>query len=503
MTVSITHPFVSPVVDDADSNVIGPNEWNSVHVISQTSGTLLGRTDSGTGTTQEIAPSAAFNLSSTALDLASTITSGSIGSSGFIPILNFNKFGQLTSVASVAPALAAANITGSVSVPHGGTGLTSFLAYGVVTGGTTSTGPLQTVTGGAVGSVLTYVSSTALPVWSAAAAGGVTSITGNGLTITTTGTIPEPFAFENLSFSATVSGNLLTVAIKDALGNDPSSTSPCRIAFRSATASNGVPDFVSVSSALSINTGSTGASFGTSSNSAFRLWVIGFNNGGTVVPALYNASNSTTIFPINEAVVQNSVGVGSTATSAGVYYTPNGTSLSNKAIKILGYVEYNATGVSTPGTYATAPNFVQVFGPGVKKPNDEVQRVTFTSGAVTDSTTSNTYVPTTCSVSIAPTSAANLVKALASGIGDTSSAGRICNIKMSRGSTANINMIGNAGVGFSNADRMITAISISGFDKPNSTSAIPYCTQMRSDGGGAITWGAGNAIYMETVEIMG
>ena len=68
---------------------------------------------------------------------------------------------------------------GTVTVSHGGTGDTSFTAYSVITGGTTSTGALQNVSGvGTSGQILTSQGAGALPQWAAPAASSI-SITGN------------------------------------------------------------------------------------------------------------------------------------------------------------------------------------------------------------------------------------------------------------------------------------------------------------------------------------
>src|ERR1700678_2371845 len=64
-------------------------------------------------------------------------------------------------------------IAGTLSVAGGGTGDTSFTAYSVITGGTTSTGALQSVSGvGTSGQVLTSNGPAALPTWQAASSGG-------------------------------------------------------------------------------------------------------------------------------------------------------------------------------------------------------------------------------------------------------------------------------------------------------------------------------------------
>src|SRR3974390_3048867 len=94
----------------------------------------------------------------------------------------------------------------------------------------------------------------------------------------------------------------------------------------------------------------------------------------SAAPALINQ--------LNEAVLVSTTAISGGATSAGVFYTPNGTTLTTQPYRILGYVE---TTEATAGTYATAPSKVQLFGPGVKKPGDVVQEsfVTTTTGGTT------------------------------------------------------------------------------------------------------------------------
>lgn len=61
---------------------------------------------------------------------------------------------------------------GTAVVAGGGTGVTSFTAYSVLTGGTTSTGALQNVSGvGSSGQVLTSNGAAALPTWQTAPTG--------------------------------------------------------------------------------------------------------------------------------------------------------------------------------------------------------------------------------------------------------------------------------------------------------------------------------------------
>lgn len=63
----------------------------------------------------------------------------------------------------------------AITIPQGGTAITSVAAYGVLCGGTTSTGALQTVSGtGTSGQVLTSNGAAALPTWQPAGSGAMT-----------------------------------------------------------------------------------------------------------------------------------------------------------------------------------------------------------------------------------------------------------------------------------------------------------------------------------------
>lgn len=69
------------------------------------------------------------------------------------------------------------SLGGTLVVANGGTGDTSFTAYSVICGGTTSTNPLQNVSGlGSSGNVLTSNGAGALPTWQA----GISSLTLTG-----------------------------------------------------------------------------------------------------------------------------------------------------------------------------------------------------------------------------------------------------------------------------------------------------------------------------------
>lgn len=185
----------------------------------------------------------------------------------------------------------------------------------------------------------------------------------------------------NLQLNATVAGNALTIAVKDRNGNDPSVSSPVLTNFRDSTVTGGGPTIVPITSALSIVIPNT-ALVGTVSAVAGRLWVLEFNNGGTPILAVFNATDGTIIYPLDEATVQSTTAISTAADSAGAFY--GASAVTNKAFRILGYVEFTQ---ATAGTWVTVPSKIQLFGPGIRKPGDTIQNVRSISSAVATGTT--------------------------------------------------------------------------------------------------------------------
>ena len=95
---------------------------------------------------------------------ANTPVWGTIATSD-VPTLNQNTTGSAGTAASVS---------GTVTTAHGGTGLASLATYAVLTGGTSTTGPVQQVSGvGTSGYVLTSNGAGSLPTWQASTGGSV------------------------------------------------------------------------------------------------------------------------------------------------------------------------------------------------------------------------------------------------------------------------------------------------------------------------------------------
>lgn len=250
----------------------------------------------------------------------------------------------------------------------------------------------------------------------------------------------------NLQINASVNASALTVSLKDRSGNDPSASSPILLAFRDATAANGDPVQRAITSALSI-TAPNGATFATVNATSFRLWVVLFDNAGTPVLGLYQSITGFapigTITPMDEGTPTSGVAIGAGSTAAQTYYT-NGT-VTTKAFRILGYLDFSS-GQVTAGTWATAPDKIQLFGPGIKKPGDRMQLRRAESSAFATGTTviplDDTIPQITegdqyLSRTIIPNAAANIIKIHTSGFYSSSAAGQGFTIAVFRDSTAN------------------------------------------------------------------
>lgn len=198
MTISLKHAKTSTISDNAGEAAAGeivPSDWNAQHLLTQASGTLLGRTTAGSGSTEEVTPSSAFSFSSDILDLANTITAaGPIGSATVTPIITFDAKGRLTSVTSATVTPAASSITGTgdltkvddtnVTLTLGGTPTGSLLKATSITVGWTGTLALSRLAQGTDGQLIVGQTSAA-PAYKTVSGDGTLSAAG-ALSVTKT-----------------------------------------------------------------------------------------------------------------------------------------------------------------------------------------------------------------------------------------------------------------------------------------------------------------------------
>lgn len=220
----------------------------------------------------------------------------------------------------------------------------------------------------------------------------------------------------NLALEASVASNALTITLSGKDLADPSSTNKVRVPFRNVTAATG--DFaqivVSTATSLVISSGST---MGAASATAFRLWIVGFNDGGTFRLGAINCLSGTDIFPLSGWGIASSTAEGGAggADSAHVFYT--GSAVASKAYTVLGYMSWES-GLTTAGTWDAVPTRIQLFGPWVALPGSVIQTKRAQTGAVATGTTTVPFDDTIpqndegdeyMTKAITPSSAANVL----------------------------------------------------------------------------------------------
>lgn len=318
----------------------------------------------------------------------------------------------------------------------------------------------------------------------------------------------QKYGLTNHSLAVSASASALTISLKDSLGNDPTVSSPVLGWFRNATGTTGSLTPLLITSALSLVV-SSGSTLGVSSTTAFRLWVVLFNDGGTarlgVVNCLVGGTTPTAIFPLVENVPASSTAEGGAgaADSAGVIYT--GSAVTSKAYLIVGYIEWDATGL-TAGTWTTTHvNFIQSFGYGINKPGTVIQAV-FARTTSLFLTTNTTYTDVTgATVSLSPSSAANPIRFTQSGsLFVDATATNTAYLKLLRASTSLGSTLMNAAGGGQTPSCSIV------LDAPQTTSSTAYKLQLRNStapAGLGAGWGNGDSGvtpwgYVQVEELM-
>ena len=175
----------------------------------------------------------------------------------------------------------------------------------------------------------------------------------------------------NATVTESNSANAVTFAVKTLAGTDATSADPILFAFRNANAATGNYVYRTLTAALSL-TISSGSTLGFSSGVPGRLWLVVFDDAGTVRLGAINCRSGTGIYPLGQIPRASSTAEGGSgaADSAQTFYT--GTAVSSKAYVVLGYVDYES-GLVTAGTWNASPDHIQLYGPGIHLPADRVQ----------------------------------------------------------------------------------------------------------------------------------
>lgn len=221
----------------------------------------------------------------------------------------------------------------------------------------------------------------------------------------------------NGTLVSSFAGSAMTLAIKTLAGSDPSAADPVHMLVRNATPATGDFTVMTLTAATSLIV-SSGSSLGVSANNtAFRLWVVAFNDAGTFRLGVINCLSGTDIYPLGGWGIASSTAEGGAgaADSAQVIYT--GTAVTAKAYATLGYLTWE-TGLAALSTWSTGPTRSQLFGAGVPLPGAVIGAARSDVNSVSTGTTlipaDNTIPQSTegdqfLSKAYTPQSAANLL----------------------------------------------------------------------------------------------
>lgn len=161
----------------------------------------------------------------------------------------------------------------------------------------------------------------------------------------------DPMQANNYSLANSVAANALTIALKNAAGNDPTAPDPVEIAFRSATAATGTYSVVQTTAAQSIVVAS-GASLGHGNNIQAYFYVYQINNAGAGELAV-----SSKLF--DEGTIVSTTAMSGAATSSTVMYST--TARTNVACRLIARLSSTQT---TAGTWAAVPTEISLGNSG-------------------------------------------------------------------------------------------------------------------------------------------
>lgn len=183
-------------------------------------------------------------------------------------------------------------------------------------------------------------------------------------------------------------GNAATFAIKTLAGTDPSASDPVFCVFRNVTPGTGNYVVIQLTAALSL-TISSGSTLGFTSATAGRVWLVLFNDGGTVRLGAINCRSGSSVFGLSGFGIASSTAEGGAggADSAQVFYT--GTAVASKAFSVIAYAGYES-GLATAGSWDASPTRLVLFDAGVPLPGQPVQ--TFRTD-VTSTNNTNVAIP--------------------------------------------------------------------------------------------------------------
>jgi hypothetical protein len=188
-----------------------------------------------------------------------------------------------------------------------------------------------------------------------------------GVACTARGMVGIAVGMANGQITATVASSALTIAVKTAAGSDPSPSNPVFIAFRNANLAGGSYQVRAITAALSLVV-SAGSTLGvTGASIPFRLWVVLFDDAGTLRLGVTKATGLNTVNCLVDTALNSSTAEGGIGGADGEGIIYSGAAVTSKPFRILGTLDYES-GLAAAGTWSIAPPVIALFGIGSYHP---------------------------------------------------------------------------------------------------------------------------------------
>jgi hypothetical protein len=298
--------------------------------------------------------------------------------------------------------------------------------------------------------------------------------------------------FREFTLSATHSSpvtNALTIALKDAAGADATPGAPITFAFRDPTASSGALIKRQLTGALSLVV-SAGSTLGTANATPCRVWIVLFDDGGTLRLGAVQCRLTTGVLPLrpqNLADATSEGGAGA-ADGAGTIYA--NAAISAKPYIVLGCLDWD-TGLVTAGNWNAAPSRISGWFPGRPLPGERIQPL-LTNGSGSSSSSTSFAIPTGASLPITPSRPQNAVLASADADGFVAAAGAGNPTLVAALFRSTTQIGGSRSLGLTSGGGGVNlnvsgALALAALDWPAVATAVTYSYQHRVTATGSVT----------------
>lgn len=179
----------------------------------------------------------------------------------------------------------------------------------------------------------------------------------------------QGFSLVNGVIAASVASGALTISIKTLAGNNPSALDPVYVLVRGGTLANGDYSVMSLVAATSIVV-SSGSSLGMSNTTPFKIYLVGFNDGGTFrlgAIGVLPGEGGWPLLATDQLKSATAEGGAGGADSRNVFYA-NAT-VTSKPFAVLGILDFSS-GLAAAGTWNIVPAKIQLYHAGIPLAED-------------------------------------------------------------------------------------------------------------------------------------